>query len=315
MMGDHLARSRARGEVVSTLEAAETAIYQRFGYGMAAPTYSARLPRGLSLRDAEGSSALRVTIENADFDRHSAVIAQVTARDTRPGAVVTFPRAMLAAHFHDPEQWREGKERKRFITVHDGDGPVAFALFQRKLEFTDGQADGRGETDTWAAATAAGAHRLWTVLADVDLMAEFKVQGVALDDPLVLLAHDVRRLGLQFRDHLWLRIVDVPAALEARDYQADVDLTIAVDDALIAENSHPWRLIVSDGSARVSRAERDATADLQLGIQELSAAYLGGISVDSLGNAGLVHELRRGAAGELSAAMRSPQSPRSTFLF
>lgn len=103
MMADHLARSRARGEAVSTLEAAETAIYQRFGYGMAAPTYSARLPRGLTLREVEGSAALRVTIENADLDRHAPIIEQVNARDARPGAVVTFPRAMLAAHFHDPE--------------------------------------------------------------------------------------------------------------------------------------------------------------------------------------------------------------------
>lgn len=315
MMADHLERSRARGEVVSTLEAAETAIYQRFGYGMAAPTYSARLPRGLTLRDIEGSATLRVTIENADIDRHGPVIAQVTARDTRPGAVVTFPRAMLAAHFQDPEEWREGRERKRFIAIHDENGPAAFALFQRKLNFTDGQADGRGDTDTWATTTAASAHRLWSVLADLDLMAEFKVQGVALDDPLVMLARDVRRLALRFQDHMWLRIVDVPAALEARTYQADVGLTIEVEDPLIAENSQLWRFTVAGGVAHVVRAERDAIADVRLGIQELSSAYLGGVSLESLATAGLVHEVRPGSVAALSDAMRSRQSPRSTFLF
>jgi ribosomal protein S18 acetylase RimI-like enzyme len=33
MIDDHFSRSRERGEVVSTLFAAETTIYQRFGYG------------------------------------------------------------------------------------------------------------------------------------------------------------------------------------------------------------------------------------------------------------------------------------------
>lgn len=315
MIADHFARSRGRGEAVSTLEAAETAIYQRFGYGMAAPTYSAQLPRGVALRDVEGAADLRVTIEDADFARHMPIIEQVTARDNRPGAVVRFPAPMLAAHFHDPEQWREGRERKRFIIVHNDQGPAAFALFQRKLTFEDSQANGQGETDTWAATTAASAHRLWSVLGDLDLMKSFRVAGIALDDPLVTLASDVRGLGLRFRDQLWLRILDVPAALEARTYSADVDVTIDVDDSLIAENSHLWNLRVEGGKARVTRAERDATADVRIGIQELSAAYLGGISLDSLAAAGLVSEVHPGAVSALSQAMRSRQSPRSTFMF
>ena len=60
MIDDHFSRSLARGEVVSTLVAAETAIYQRFGYGLSCPTYTVSLPRGLALRGAdtaEGSAA------------------------------------------------------------------------------------------------------------------------------------------------------------------------------------------------------------------------------------------------------------------
>ncbi len=315
MIADHFTRSRARGEVVSTLDAAETAIYQRFGYGMAAPTYAAQLPRGLTLRDVKGASALRVTIEDADFARHAPILEQVNARDDRPGAVVRFPAPMLAAHFHDPEEWREGRERKRFIIVHDDRGPAAFALFQRKLAFENGQATGQGETETWAATTAASAHRLWSVLGDLDLMKSFRIGGIAIDDPLVTLASDVRELGLRFRDQLWLRILDVPAALEARTYSADVDVTIDVDDSLIAENSHPWHVTVKGGTASVTPAERDVPADMRIGIQELSAAYLGGVSLDSLAAAGLVSEVIPGAVALLSQAMRSRQSPRSTFMF
>ena len=315
MIADHFTRSLARGEAVSTLDAAETAIYQRFGYGMAAPTYSARIPRGLALRDVEGAADLRVTIEDADFASHAPIIEQVSARDTRPGAVVKFPAPMLAAHFHDPEEWREGRERKRFVIVHDEQGPAAFALFQRKLAFEDGQALGHGATEAWATTTAASAHRLWSVLGELDLMKSFWVGGIAIDDPLVTLASDVRSLGLRFRDQLWLRILDVRAALEARDFSADVDVTIVVDDDLVAENSHPWRVRVESGKARVTRADRDASADIRIGIQELSAAYLGGVSLDSLATAGLVQEVLPGAVAGLSDAMRSRQSPRSTFKF
>jgi predicted acetyltransferase len=315
MIADHFTRSRGRGEAVSTLEAAETEIYQRFGYGLAAPTYTAQLPRKFALRGVEGAADLRVTIEDADVARHMPIIEHVTARDERPGAVVSFPVPMLAAHFHDPEEWREGRERKRIIIVHDSQGPAAFALFQRKLTFEDSLANGQGETDAWAATTAASAHRMWSVLGDLDLMKTFKVAHIPLDDPLVTLASDVRALGLRFRDQLWLRILDIPKALESRTYSADIDVTIDVDDSLIAENSCVWRVLIEGGEARVTRAERNATADVRIGIQELSSAYLGGVSLDSLAAAGLVTESHPGPVAGLSQAMRSRQSPRSTFMF
>lgn len=316
MIDDHFSRSRARGEVVSTLFAAETTIYQRFGYGLACPTYRLTLPRGAEFRDVAGTENLTVRLEDADLSRHAADVRAVLARDERPGAMSTVGDAMMANLFFDPESLRDGHERRRIAIVEDAAGPAAFALFQRKLAWTDSGPRGTGASEHgWAAVTAAAERTLWSVLSDLDLMSSTKVSSVALDSPLIHLLKDVRGSVALMRDQVWLRILDVPAALSARTYLKDVDVTIGVEDSQIPENSLPWRFTVANGVATVERAERDASVDVRLSIQELSVAYLGGTTIDALASAGLVEEVRRGAVADLSDAFRSRLAPRGSLHF
>jgi predicted acetyltransferase len=315
MMDDHFARSRARGEVVSTLVAAEATIYQRFGYGLACPAYKITMARDVSFREVAGSEDLIVRFEDADLARHSPVVRAIVARDQRPGAMVAMSDALLAVQFVDPEALRDGRERKRIAIVEDETGPAAFALFQRKLAWDDIGPAGTGFTEQWASVTPASSRRLWSVLADLDLMRSFTATGLSLDDPGILLADDLRGLDVRLKDHVWVRILDVPAALTARTYGTDLDLTVDVTDETIAENSHPWRIVVREGRATVTRAERGSAVDLRMGIQDLSAAYLGGTTIEGLAGAGLVDEIREGAASQWSDALRSAVAPRSTFPF
>ncbi len=316
MIDDHFSRSRARGESISTLFAAETAIYQRFGYGLACPTFRLTLPRGAELRELAGSDDLRIRLEDADLATHSSDVRAVLARDERPGAMSTVGDAMLSNLFFDPELVRDGQERKRIAIVEDASGPAAFALFQRKLSWTDTGPGGTcASQNGWAAATAAAERRLWSVLSNLDLMSSTTVSSVALDSPLLHLLKDVRGAVATMRDQVWVRILDVPAALTARTYLKDVDVEIGVDDSRIAENSHPWRFTVVNGTATVKRAERDSSVDLRLSIQELSVAYLGGTTLDALAAAGLVKEIRPGAVSELSDAFRSRLAPRGSLHF
>jgi predicted acetyltransferase len=315
MVNDHLVRSRARGELVSTLVAAETTIYQRFGYGLACPSYTMTLSRGATFRPLAGSDELRVRFEDASLERHAPVIRAVAARDQRPGSMMVVSDALMAAQFTDPETLREGQERKRIAIVEDDEGPAAFALFQRKLAWADSNAVGTGSTSQWAAVTPAASRRLWSVLSDLDLMSSFSASCLPLDEPAVLLAEDIRGLDVRLKDHIWVRILDVPGALQARRYRSDLDLTIEVQDDTIAENSHPWRILVERGVATVTRAERDTSVNLRIDIQDLSAAYLGGTTIDALAGAGLVEETRAGVVSALSDAFRSPVAPRSTLSF
>ncbi len=315
IMDDHFTRSHARGEAVSTLFAAESTIYQRFGYGLACPTYRLTLPRGAEFREVDGSDHLRIRLEDADLSKHSADVRAVLARDVRPGAMATVGDAMLANLFFDPEAMRDGYERRRIAIVEDASGPAAFALFQRKLAWKDSGPGGKGTQQGWAAVNAAAERRLWSVLSDLDLMTSITVDSVALDSPIVHLLMDARGAVATMRDQVWLRILDVPAALTARTYLKDVDVTIGIEDLQIAENSHAWRFTVVDGKATVAHAERDGSVDVRLSIQELSAAYLGGTTFDALATAGLVHEARHGSVADLSDAFRSRLAPRGSLHF
>ncbi|MEX0914245.1 MAG: GNAT family N-acetyltransferase [Demequina sp.] len=308
MIDDHVQRSVSRGEPISTLFASETQIYQQFGYGLASTTLSMTLPRRPHLRDVRGIDTLRVQLESADPEIHTTVIELVQQRLARPGTMTTLGPTTRRELFLDLEQWRVGAEQLRILMIDDEEGPVAYALFAREPH-PDTYGQGVTAIRTWAAATGAATHQLFAVATDLDLMDSASVSVVASDDPLTHLLADVRGAQARVSDNLWLRILDVAAALEARGYARDCEVNIEIADAMLPENTHIWRASIADGQATVTRAERGVAADLRLNIQELSAAYLGGVTIASLARAGLVEEVHPGAVDLLSEAMRGDQQP------
>ena len=321
MINDHFARSRSRGEVVSTLIAAETEIYQRFGYAMAHQGYKVSLPRGLKLPDltpglgAAAEGELRIRLEDASVDKHAAAVLAVMARDTRPGCMRSIGPDLMSDLFWDTEDIRKQKERLRIAIVEDSQGPAAFAVFRRSLAWTGSHPDGAGSCRAWGVANPQSERLLWSVLADLDLMESFEIAVVPIDDPLLHWVPDIRAIKGELRDQLWLRILDVQEALQQRTYSTDVDLLVDVADPLVAENNHLWHFVVRDGVASVNRADRGAAADVRLSIAQLSAAYLGGVTLEQLWRAGLIVEVRQGSVLALSDAMRHGVAPRSTTFF
>jgi GNAT superfamily N-acetyltransferase len=314
MMADHFARSRARGEPVSTLFAAEPAIYQRFGYGLAARDLRMKLGRKPDLREVPGSDELTVTLESASFEAHGAIVRQFQAGHARPGSNATIPDSQLASLLVDMESNREDSEPLRFATVRDGETVVAWATFRRKGTWEDSEPDGVTKVSAWGATTAAATRRLWSVLTDFDLMVSTRSWAMAVDDPLVHLLVDERAAKPDVRDNLWVRILDVKAAIEGRGYESDADVVLSITDPQIPENAGLWRVTIAAGAATVSPAA-GSTADLTLGIQELGAAYLGGVRIEALVHAALVTENTPGAAQALGRAMVSPIAPVSNFMF
>ncbi|MFW7414172.1 GNAT family N-acetyltransferase [Demequina sp. SO4-18] len=317
MIGDHFARSLARGEVISTLFAAETQIYQRFGYGMAATEARVQLGRGAEVRPLPGSEDLIVEVDSASLERHGDAIASIQSRMSRPGTVTTLAPQSLADILMDLEIDREGSEELRIALVRDGADPVAWALFQRKQDWADSGPDGKVRVRAWGALDAAATMRLWGVLADFDLMSSTHAGKFALDDPLLLRLKDFRSAKVTIADNLWVRILDVSEALEARGYAADCDVTVQIDDAFLPHNAGVWRVHVAAGEASVTRDDTTdpASADLRLDIQELGAVYLGGTTVMELVRARLADERTPGTAAELSSAMASDVKPLANFGF
>jgi predicted acetyltransferase len=112
---------------------------------------------------------------------------------------------------------------------------------------------------------------------------------------------DAVRIGLG--SALWLRVVDVAAALGARTYALDPDVVLEVSDAFCPWNAGRYRL-AGGGCERT-----DAEPDLALDAAALGAAHLGGTTLRELAGAGRVAELRPGALARASAALRGDVAP------
>ena len=314
MIDRHFAQAREAGEAVAALFAAEPAIYGRFGYGLAARDLRLSVPRGAALRDVPGADALRVRLEKLDPARHGPVLHAIHSGVDRPGWATRETEGALDASLADPEFFRDGAESLRIALVEDADGtPRGYAKFRRKNDWKPEGPRGVVRVREAVAQDAATARALWGVLLDLDLMASVEVGLLALDDPLWFLLVDPRAARPAIGDNLWVRVLEVPAALSQRAYAAPVDVVLEVSDALWAPNAGRWRVVGGPDGAEVTRT--DADADLALDVRELGTAYLGGFTLAALAGAGLVTELRPGTLHAASTAFGWPVAPVSSYVW
>jgi predicted acetyltransferase len=145
----------------------------------------------------------------------------------------------------------------------------------------------------------AGERTLWRWLLDVDLMGTIRANRQAVPHPLQLQLLDPRRLGMTVMDGLWLRILDIPAALEARAYAADGRLVLDIRDGFYPENDGRWAIEATAGAGRVARS--GDPADMRLEIGDLAAVYLGTFRFSQLVQAGRAEELAPNAAARADA--------------
>jgi predicted acetyltransferase len=139
---------------------------------------------------------------------------------------------------------------------------------------------------------------LWEHLLSVDLVTTIEAANRPVGDPVRWRLADPRRLQTEHvGDHLWVRLLDIGAALEARSYLVPDVLVLEVTDPFRPVNSGRWRLEAGPGGATCSRTE-DA-ADVSLGVADLGAAYLGGVRPGTLARAGRVQERTPGALARL----------------
>ena len=109
------------------------------------------------------------------------------------------------------------------------------------------------------------------------------------------------------QDHLWLRVLDVARALEARTYGAPGRLVLDVTDRLGYASGRFALEAGPDGRASVSPAGEPA--DLTLDVSALGTIYLGDQTVPRLAAAGLVAEQRGGAVSRADRMLRTAARP------
>lgn len=322
MIDAHLERSLGRGEPVSALFAAEPGIYGRFGYGSAADHVRLTLARGAALRDVPGSADLTVRFETLDPALHEDLVdrLQIAAGTGRPGWIARGSDALRRTAVADPAAWRRGGEPARLVTVHDAAGePRAYAVLRRTQTWADGGAAYPVQVRSAAAVGAAAAHRLWSFLLDLDLTSTVTTGMLAVDDPLLALLADTRRPVPRTSDNLWVRLLDVPAALAARRYAAPLDVVLGVRDTLLPANAGAWRLVTgeagADGAHGAHVERTDAAPDLELDVRELGAAYLGGRSLSALAAVGQVTTRDPAVLHRAATAFGWPVAPVCPWVF
>jgi predicted acetyltransferase len=203
--------------------------------------------------------------------------------------------------------------------VHGPDGAArGYALVRRKEKWGDAGPEYAVNLREIVAVDAAAARRLWSFVLDLDLTRSVSAHHLAVDDPLTHLLVDRRAAVPKLGDNLWVRLLDVPTALAARRYAAPLDVTLELTDMRLPANAGRWRLVTTGASDQgwAAQVERtDAPADLVLDVRELGAAYLGARSFAAQATAGLVTELRPGAAAAATAAFGWPLAPVSSWVF
>jgi predicted acetyltransferase len=311
MLDGALRAARARGDAVSILIAAEWPIYGRFGYAPAtwSADYVLHRNRGAAV-PARDPSRVRAS----DAQEIAAVGADVfTAfRRQRTGQVDRDQRwwdiALGQDGFPAPPQ---DADLPHNWLVHEGDDGVDGIVGWRATR-EGGLNPPGGRAEVWGlfAASDAADGDLWAYLSGIDLIDEIALAHRPVDEPARWLLTDGRSLVLEDRtDFLWLRLLDVPAALTARRYAIAGELVLDVrDDAPAADIDVSGRYALRADDHTVECAPTDRPADVELTQRALASIYLGGVRPAELVRSGALTELTPGAL-ERTRLMFSTRQP------
>jgi predicted acetyltransferase len=293
MMDTQLRDIHERGEPIAALWASEETIYGRFGYGIAAWAGELKVPHEWDTfaEPLEWSGTTRfVTPEEA---RELFPPVYDAVRRERPG--MTSRNAAWWEERHLRVDDDEKDAPRRFVVLELDGEPQGYAIYRTQFSFEGGSSSSRLVVREALGSTPRAMAAIWRFLLDVDWMGSVETSLAPPDHPLFLLLATPRRARYRMGDGLWLRVVDVPAALSGRTYGDSAPLVLEVRDAVCEWNDGHWRL---DGG----RCERtDEEPDLALDVSTLGSAYLGAVSFAQLREALRVEELRRGAVARADA--------------
>lgn len=261
---------------VAGLEASEAEIYGRFGYGPATVWQRLSIDRTRARFHPEVPDPGGVRVVRAAEHRTQLEEIYERWRLQTPGGLHS-PAPLWDEVLADREYARGGGSAF-FCLLH----PDGFALYR----VHSGERKDTVEVTKLAAATPDAEVALWRALLGLDLMEKVTIEThpgtvlpYLLTDPRL-----VRKTNAE--DGLWLRMLDIPAVLQARSYSADVSAVLCISDAVLGGGGR-YALEVRDGRARC--VSTDADADVHTSLSVLGSLYLGAHRASAFASA---HRLR-----------------------
>lgn len=298
-----------RGRPVAALNASESRIYRRFGYGPATSAVSVEIDTRHTeyLGDLPPGRLHLVTVEEA---RRLFPAFYERWRRSRPGSL-SRSDAWWDIMLGPREGWKGGGEA--FHLVHeDAGGEVdGYASYQPQSKTEHGNFQSVVRVRELVGADGGVEAALWRFCFDLDLVRRARSDMRPVDDPLRWWLVEPRQLAVtSLTDVLWVRIIDVAAALSARGYAEEGGVTLEVVDPFRPAGSGTYRLEAGPDGAECARVGGPGTdADLRLDVADLGAAYLGGVSFALLAAGGRVEECTPGAAARADALFRTARAP------
>ena len=308
MLRSALRAARDRGAPLSILIAAEWPIYGRFGY---AP---ATLSADLSLHVARAGATLtgdptRVRqVEREEFGRVAPAVYAVAKRG-RAGQLdrsADWWNRVLGL-----DGYAVSETLPHNLFVHEGSGGPD-GLLSWKADGDVGLIPPYGVVDVGdlVAASDAAYRDLWCYLTGIDLIDQVRLPGRPVDEPVRWLLADGRALVTdQLVDFVWVRLLDVAAALSARRYVVPGELVFELLDDDDADVSVAGRYVLTAAGDGAECRPADRAPDLELTQSMLAAICLGGFNLRQLAISGGVREFTSGAVDRFAAMFATPLAP------
>jgi len=310
MMTRDLTAAKDRGDVVATLIAAEYPIYGRYGFGPATWTTEWTIdvlrtgldPRRSGQDEAGGRIDL---VDGADVRKFGPEL-HARLRAVQPGAVSRdelWWRVNTGVVRYD-DTWTE----PFYAVYRSSAGEVeALAAYTVDDNWHDKQPHNTASV-RWLIGTSPAAERaLWRYLCSIDWVTRVKSGWRAPDDLLPFFLPDPRAARITWQaDWMWVRILDVVRALEARTYAGDGTLVLEVTDRAGLVGG---RYLVEASPTGGTCTPTSQSAQLTLDVGELAALWLGDESAVRLASLGRVQEERAGAARSADALLRTSRRP------
>ena len=305
LLESELRTAVALGIPMAMLTVSESTIYSRFGFAPAtmAANLTINTRRARYIGPTPGGS-----VRFVEIDQLRPLVDELYARwrVLSPGEIEVWPRRWDRIIGLTDEAKKDVTKLPRAVRYDDANGVLqGFAVYSVKENEEDFPASGAELLYMMAPSVDAYA-ALWRFLLELDLVATITAHLRPVDEAVRWQVNDFRAVKVETYDHLWLRILDVPTVLQAREYYASANLVIEVTDEL-GHAGGTFAFASNEGTTVVEPVETPAA--LTMSINELSALYLGGISAVTLQQAGRIHEHVPGSVQQLDAAFHSPVTP------
>ncbi|HWM34586.1 MAG TPA: GNAT family N-acetyltransferase, partial [Pseudolysinimonas sp.] len=304
MLEAELGTAAALGLPLAMLTVSESSIYGRFGFAPAAMAADWKI----DTRKAGWTGPVpEGRVDFVPVERWRALVPGLhdTARLLSPGEVEMWPGRWDQAAGILSEDTGFTKAL-RAVQYTDATGALAgLALF--RVRGSDDFDAHRVVVDSLISTLADAYAALWRFLLEIDLVSSVEAELRSVDEPVRWMISDWRAAEVTTWEHQYLRILDVAASFEARSYASVGSVVFEVSDPL-GYASGTWLLTVPGSEAGTSSAADAGTSSrpgtsshavvepvetpppgipaLALGVNELSALYLGGVAVPTLVGAG-----------------------------